>query len=354
MDSGRPRERKLTNAQRKLVEDNIGLVSVHLRRRVPNLQRPRRDREWEDLFQEGCLGLIRAASSYNPACGIPFAAYALARIHGVVHKALARRFSIITVPPKRRRTADHADEADTGRMCCRSRAPDEGRPKVHGLPEQAANWPADPRDHHTVDGPHETIGDRIRAKYERAVHRAAETIAAATSTRGDRDELVRVLVAERFLIPNEAARRALRQIARDTHSSYARVAMCDKQLAEGTRKVLEADPEFRELKHKCATNPEGGRRILDETVEGELAGKSRDAFLTRLREADPGQRARMVDALLRVSQDDISQLARHRFARLSPLAREQLLRQCPERTRGGKGGGLLRSGLPRSASRAKR
>jgi len=321
MDDGKPRELKLTRKQRELVEHNIGLVGVHLRRGVPNLQQPRRDREWDDLFQEGCLGLMRAASSYDPARGIPFAAYALARIHTAVYRALGRKFSTVVVPPKRARA---------GGDCPGGRTSDGDRPKVHLLPEDAANCLRDTRDHDSVDGSRETIGDRLRAKYERAVHLAAHTVARATSTRGDRRELVRILTEERFLIPSEEARRALRQIARDTRSSYARVAMCDKQLAQGVRAALRADPEFCELQRQRATNPEGAKRILDDALEGELAGKSKDEFLARLRGADPGQRAKMVDALLQVSQDDISELAQRRFAHLSPLAREQLLRQCPD------------------------
>ena len=67
----------LTDEQRRLVRKNIGLVAVHLRRYVRNLEVPRSDREWEDLFQEGCLALIRAALTFRTERGIPFAAFAL-------------------------------------------------------------------------------------------------------------------------------------------------------------------------------------------------------------------------------------------------------------------------------------
>ena len=36
---------QLTDAQQKLVHDNLGLIGVHLRRFVPNLDTPTRDRE---------------------------------------------------------------------------------------------------------------------------------------------------------------------------------------------------------------------------------------------------------------------------------------------------------------------
>src|SRR3990172_4876630 len=91
----------LTDEQRRLVRDNVGLVAVHLRRNVANLIHPKREREWEDLFQEGCLGLIRAATAFRAERGIPFAAFALPRIHNAVSRALVTKFSTIYVPPRR-------------------------------------------------------------------------------------------------------------------------------------------------------------------------------------------------------------------------------------------------------------
>lgn len=60
--------------QRCLVRDNMGLVAVHLRRNVVNLH-PKWEREWDELFQEGYLGLIRAATAFraergDPVCGL--------------------------------------------------------------------------------------------------------------------------------------------------------------------------------------------------------------------------------------------------------------------------------------------
>jgi len=47
---------RLPRTQQELVRRNVGLVAVHLKRHVGDLAVPRRDREYEDLFQEGCLG----------------------------------------------------------------------------------------------------------------------------------------------------------------------------------------------------------------------------------------------------------------------------------------------------------
>ena len=51
----------LSADQQALVARNLGLVGLHLRNRVPTPRQPMRQREYEDLFQEGCLALIRAA-----------------------------------------------------------------------------------------------------------------------------------------------------------------------------------------------------------------------------------------------------------------------------------------------------
>ncbi len=80
-----------------MVTENIGLVMYHLRRHVPNLGTPQRDREWEDLVQEGCMGLIRAAALYRHERGIPFVAFALRRIQKEVSRALHSKFCLISI-----------------------------------------------------------------------------------------------------------------------------------------------------------------------------------------------------------------------------------------------------------------
>lgn len=313
----------LTHEQRRLVRENIGLVAVHLRRHVSNLAMPRRDREWEDLFQEGCLGLIKAAVAYRKERGIAFAAFALPRIHNAVSRALQSKFSTVHVPPKR---SVHCgvDEATAGVRG------GSKRPKVHSLSGELGIRLRDRRRHdpHGVDG--ETIGDRLRSKYERAVRGAGEALSTKPSTRGDRDRLVRVLMEERLLVPHEESRRALRQIARDTHSSYARVAQCDKQLIQAVRSALEADPEFCELKHRARSNPHGPGMVIDDDLERDLAAVSADEFLQRFRGATTPDRARMLDVLLQMPDSNIDNVLHARVLRLPGNRRELLLRQVPE------------------------
>ena len=82
----------LNDEQRSLVQQNTGLVYVHMKNYVNPLGIPWTRREWDDLIQEGTLGLIRAAQKFDPARNIPFAAFALPRIHTAVRRAMLKRF----------------------------------------------------------------------------------------------------------------------------------------------------------------------------------------------------------------------------------------------------------------------
>jgi hypothetical protein len=328
MNQRNPKKPQLTEGQQKLVEDNLGLVRLHLRRRVPNLARPRRDREWDDLFQEGCLGLMQAAASHDANSGIPFASYALARIHGAIHQALRTRFSTIAAPARRRRRVEDRRDVEAGFRNPRDHRPEGHAPRVHSLADQMEGNLADARRHDPEGKERETIGERLRTKYERAVRVAGETLAKGVSTRGDRHELVRIITEERFMVPEPSDRRALRQIARDTKSSYARVAACDRHLAEAVRRLLRADPEFAELKRHGHEAPEGMERAIDAEIERSLVARSTEAFLGRLGEAEKTQRWQMLGALVEVSGDDIEKFVRSRFALLPGEEREALLRRC--------------------------
>jgi len=308
----------LTDEQHRLVRENIGLVAVHLRRHISNLAKPRRDREWEDLFQEGCLGLIRAAQAYREDRGIPFAAFALPRIHNAVSRALQNKFSTVHIPPKDGDThavaqvAVHRDDKSAQR-------------KVYSLSGEFHDRLADRKRHDPERPDRETIGERLRGKYERAVYMAADAISRKTSRRGDRDKLVRILVEERFMVPHEESRRALRRIARDTRSSYARVAQCDKQLGRAVRGTLEADPEFHELRRRARGTPDGTDILIDDGLERDLAQASAEEFAARFHSADSSEQARMLNALVELSEGGVFDVLRARVSQLPMHGRERLL-----------------------------
>lgn len=374
----------LTDEQRRLVRENVGLVAVHLRRNVVNHRNPKWEGEWDELFQEGCLGLIRAASVYRAERGIPFAAFALPRIHNAVSRAILTKFNIIYIPPRRSSRNDgpsigvRRDEeargpkvfalsshlTDRGRASTESPSPcplplegGEGsneRPcaplfpqRGRGITEDArSQWEKgdleevrSQRGRGVIEGPRSrcqmpeadsasrsTVGERLREKYERAVKEAAQTVSGRASTRGDREQLVRALVEERFLVPEDDLRRPLRHIARDTRSSYGRVADCDRQLHVEIRRTLEADPEFHALQKLCKTDPVGGELRIDEDLECRLAGITAAEFTRRFAAAQRDERASMLQSLLELSPGDLEDIVQSRVATLPTDARERLLR----------------------------
>lgn len=311
----------LTDEQRRLVRENIGLVGVHMRRFVRPIAMPRRDREWEDLFQEGCMGLIRAAVAFREDRGIAFAAFALPRIHNAVSRAFQNKFSTVAIPPLPGRSG--RDKGDPTEPPAQRR-----RPTVHNLSDEAEARIPDRAKHDPNEGgdrTYETIGDRLRGKYERAVGHASRALARGSSTRGDRGELVRVLTEERYLVPQEESRTALRQIARQTKSSYARVAQCDKQLGEAVRRALACDPEFEALRRHARADSAGSYAAIDDDLDRRLARISASEFGSRLEKASPDEQARMILSLLQTTQTDMDELVRASVTHLSSDRREALL-----------------------------
>lgn len=307
---------ELTGEQRRLVRENLGLVGVHLRRYLGDLSQPRRDREWDDLFQEGCLGLIQAVVRFREERGIPFAAFALPRIHNAVSRALQTKFATVHVPAARHSTPGAISPGAEPHEAV-------NRPRVQSLSDEVErNLPDRRHDLHEHVG--ETIGDRLRDKYERAVHAAVADVGSGPSRRGDRDRLAGVLAAERFLVPGEESRTALRQIARETKSSYARVAQCDKKLAGAIRARLCRDPEFVELSRLAKCHPEGAGCRIDDTLERELGDVASGEFVRRLRRADPRERARCVDTLVDCCDEGMDSFLRRQFQSLAPVDRERL------------------------------
>lgn len=316
----------LTETQRLLVAKNLGLVALHLRRNVRNLAAPRRDREWDDLFQEGCLGLIQAAIAFREERGIAFAAFALPRIHNAVSRALQRKFSTIYVPPQRA-----ARQSET-RKKVKSDGVDTVAPRVHSFPDDAERTLPDrrrPAGDHAIESrrSRETIGDRLRGKYERALAEVCDVVARGASKRGDRAELVRTLMQERFLIPQDESKRPMRQIARDTGSSYARVAQCDKQIGMALRELLGDDPEFGELYRRSRVDPDGIDVDVDDQMERELAQVSANTYADRLCRADPQERAGLLRAWETLAKRDMAEMTRSGVLALSSRDRERLLRR---------------------------
>ena len=79
----------LTDQQRRMVEENLALVTFVMNERI---QYVRRD-EWDDVFQEGAIGLCMAAALFNPEQGVKFASFAVPCIVNAIYAYLRKKTS---------------------------------------------------------------------------------------------------------------------------------------------------------------------------------------------------------------------------------------------------------------------
>ncbi len=313
----------LSEEQKTLVRENIGLVAVHLKRGLGDLSWPRHDREWDDLFQEGCLGLMRAAQDFDPQGRVPFAAYALSRIHVAVTKALRTQFSMVSEPPCPRRRGRSADPATRKPHRPAARAPRRSELAVDKSdPRGTTNRHAPDASGLNPSG--SRLGDRVREKYERAVLRAGEFVGVRTTSRSDRDVLVNALIRDRLMVPDQESRRGLRQIARETNSSFARVAQCAQRLAEQARRLLRSDPEFDELRRLARGESAGLDAPLDDDAERQLREVSIGAIRQRLTVLPPARQAAVLQRLFRRVPHWLMETLCQKVISLSAEVREEL------------------------------
>ena len=70
----------MTDEQQKLVTDNLGLVHACARRYKG------RGVDYEDLYQSGCEGLVKAAAGFDSSRGVRFSTYAVPAILGEIRR----------------------------------------------------------------------------------------------------------------------------------------------------------------------------------------------------------------------------------------------------------------------------
>jgi hypothetical protein len=286
------------------------------------------------------MGLIRAAQRFDAASGVPFAAFALPRIHTAVNDALRGQASMIRTPRARRRRGLPSESAG-GRT-----GPDHDR---HARGEWSQPWPsvkvthleevARLPDRHSgaipgltlhasVAGGCRTLGDRVREKYEQALRRASADVLRRRSQRADRAALVHKIIEERMRVPDPEQQTALRQLARATGSSYSRVLQCEKQLRCRVRRVLATDLEFKAMLEMAREETEGLAAPLDTDIARRLRWAAADAFCCRLRTARSPLRAVLVWRLLEALGPDAEAAVHRLFRGLAEPAADALLEEA--------------------------
>jgi len=286
--------------QQALVNEHIGLVRLHLRKRVPTPREPQRAREYEDLFQEGCVALVRAAARYNPRRHGPFAAYALPRIRGAVHAALTERFCTIHVPARARR------EAAQGGEPAKKPWPTvfDGLGETARL-EQATAPDSSPRG--------ETIRHTLRRRYEWAVQYALDELRSLPWRRRDPSAILARIAGERLLISSGCERTALRQIARDFDVSSGRVCAYEQKLVEQVQRRLASDRQAALLLELASQQPEGFDGGLDEGDRDRLLQAELDDFEQRFAQLALPARAELTYRLIERSASAIVEVVRNLY-----------------------------------------
>lgn len=239
---------QLNEDQQRLVADNIGLVGHHLRTHVRDLRDPTRDREWDDLFQEGCLGLVQAAKTFDSEKGIAFSNFARRRIQSAVHRGLLRAFETVKTPEGELRSSGKNS---------RERRRVLSLDKDNTLPDRPSR--ADPRRSPNIT----TVRERLREKMDHALTEAARDEVQFTPRNQVSEKTINRLVEERLRIPRDDCRTSLRQISRDASRSYASIAYVERRIIQRTRQSLARDLEFDRLRSDARKKRDGLDAIIE-------------------------------------------------------------------------------------------
>jgi RNA polymerase sigma factor (sigma-70 family) len=286
----------LSSEQQKLVVDHIAMVGMHLRKRVPTPRQPTRDRDYDDLFQEGCIGLLRAAARFRPGRDGVFAAFALHRIRGAVHAALHEHFSTIRVPMSAQRVP--------GERAGPSHEPVQSLAGAKLLDESGPVGSADGQ---------ETIRHMLRRRFERAVRLAVESTKMGPHATPQRNVAMTTIAAERLLISDESARTPLRRLADRTGISSGRACDYERRLLEHAREILARDAQTILLIQLARQEPGGFDALLDETHRQRLEAADVRQFERRFADLDRQERAEILYGLVEASQASVEEVARNLY-----------------------------------------
>jgi len=292
----------LSHEQQRLVRENIGLVGVHLRTRVPTPAEPMRNREHDDLFQEGCLALARAAARYNPDTDGAFGAYALARIRGAVFTALHERFSLIRIPPHALRK--HSNDVTVNSL-----------ENTAGVTEDEIVA----KGCHSTSHRHErkTVRHAIRERFERAIHLALIELKARKWRQRNPITIMTRIAQERLLVDAGNEQTPLRQIGCDFGISSGRVSAYERQLLERVHDHFARDSLLPLLLAFARRDKAGTHALLDEDRCRQLQQARCDAFARTFTNLERPERTELVCHLIERSGTTIKEVAHNLF----PLTR---------------------------------
>ncbi|HOW70559.1 MAG TPA: sigma factor [Phycisphaerae bacterium] len=285
----------LTDEQSDLVTRNLGLIGVHLVRHVRTPRCAKRERERDDLFQEGALALVRAALTYEADQHGAFAPYALFRIRGAIYRALHEYFTTIRVPTRVLKLTQQASDE-----------PRSAIPRVQELPYAVAvKIEARP----AISAGDETIRHRVRRRFERAVRAALAELGRRTWRHRNPCSIMERLAAERMLIAVEAERTPLRQIARESCISTGRACAYENLLHETVRRHFVEDPQLPLLVSMAGHGDQGFDTLLDASQQTLLVRVELDAFRSRFLGLSRTDQAEAILALIERAGGSMTEIA---------------------------------------------
>ena len=274
-----------------LVRRYVPLVGGQLKRFLAACCRRVSRQSWDDLFQEGCLGLIQAALRFDPVAGISFPTFAIPRIQSAISKSLAKMDEF---PP----VASEGTLRGAAAPACKT-----------DVEDGQADWRSD---------------ERRREQIERAVGQAASAIDPRWNRKPgggmiEPHSRLRELIVDRLLTGDADYRRSLSSIVRATGATYARVFGYATDLRLTARRILSADPALCVLLNvdRDADSPgEGAAEVRHDpsrprrrrvSAEVKLAGKRlrQRRYLARRRAcaaSDPGVPTRKTRGKTRISR----------------------------------------------------
>jgi RNA polymerase sigma factor (sigma-70 family) len=297
----------LTPDQKLLAAQHLGLVRVHLRTRL-HLRRRRRSsrRDFDELFQAGCLALVQAAARYDADRDGPFPAYALPRIRRAIHAAVLASRSLMRVP--------YGTACKRSHSSLRGGAP--GR-RFWPNPDRAGATDGSPgASTASLDSPagtnDETIRHALRRRFECAVRQAADDVAGA-ARRDDATTIFARITTERILVSNTRERTSVRELATDLGLSSGQVCDYEQRLLQATRERLCDDAPALLLIRFGSTDPDGFDGLVDAGRRRRLMHAELRQFEQRFAAFSLAERARTLYALVERSTAGVGEVARNLF-----------------------------------------
>jgi len=252
----------MSSHQQRLVEGNLPLVHLTLRR-CRDLKHPRRPgREPSELLQEGCLALVDAVRTHDPARHGGFASFAMARIHYAMSRYAHEQHNLIRVPfitqRRRKKIRDNGGD-DRHRL--------DPLPRVVRMNDDRKT-PSQLLSRHMYTrkmadrGDGVTIGDLVRDRYDSAVTQVVTQMRESPRSTAGLRELVDSCSRERWTVPEPSERTSIRHLANTMGCSTSRITHCEERFRKRVVVVLETDKMYAELRRLGRQRAEGWRHRL--------------------------------------------------------------------------------------------